>query len=219
MEFDVERILLSLALFGTEWVLWLLIVLSVIALAVVLNRSYYFLRANSAPPTFLDELQALMAAGDEEHLHNYLSKTRGVEAKVVMEGIRAFPVSGPESAAEAMQGSMMEQKLDLERYLVFLGTLGNNAPFIGLLGTVLGIIRAFYDLSLNPAQGSGAVMSGISEALVATALGLLVAIPSVITYNYFQQRIKKILSSCQISASALLAFYQGKNVGEQSNEV
>ena len=98
-----------------------------------------------------------------------------------------------------------------------LGTLGNNAPFIGLFGTVLGIIRAFADLAAHPAAVAGAstVMAGISEALVATAVGLFVAIPAVLAYNIFQRLLKRVVGRSQslgnaIAAGILVARANGK---------
>ena len=90
-----------------------------------------------------------------------------------------------------MLNVLIGQRQQLDRGLVVLGTLGNNAPFIGLFGTVLGIIQAFNDLSHNPEGGVPVVMTGISEALVATAVGLLVAIPAVIAFNGFQRLVKR----------------------------
>ncbi len=87
----------------------------------------------------------------------------------------------------------LDLKLTLEKRLGILATFGNNAPFIGLFGTVLGIIKAFHDLANTSDFGIKVVMSGISEALVATAMGLFVAIPSVIAYNYFVRKIKRLL--------------------------
>lgn len=84
-------------------------------------------------------------------------------------------------------------RLLLEKRLGILATFGNNAPFIGLFGTVLGVIDAFHTLGLGAGFGVEAVMGGISEALVATAAGLFVAIPSVIAYNYFVRRIRALL--------------------------
>ena len=86
-----------------------------------------------------------------------------------------------------------QQRMELG--LTFLGTVGANAPFVGLFGTVLGIIKAFRDLSLETESASAAVMAGISEALVATAVGLLVAIPAVVAYNYLRRQVKKTLIS------------------------
>lgn len=89
--------------------------------------------------------------------------------------------------------SIAQIKLVLEKRLGVLATFGNNAPFIGLFGTVLGVIDAFHSLASDNNLGVSTIMGGISEALVATAAGLFVAIPSVIAYNYFVRRIKMIL--------------------------
>jgi biopolymer transport protein ExbB len=85
----------------------------------------------------------------------------------------------------------------MERGLTVLATLGSNAPFIGLFGTVLGIISAFAALGGTTQGGANSVMSGISEALVATAIGLLVAIPAVVAYNVFSRRIRVLLQECE----------------------
>ncbi len=217
MEFSIEKVMLGLVLLGSSWVIWLLILLSVIGLGVFLNRIYYFSKAHATKATFLDDLRKKLSQSDAPEIEDFLVESAGIEPIVVWEGLRILPKGGPERAADAMHGRILKEKLSLERYLGYLGTLGNNAPFIGLLGTVLGIVRAFYDLSLNPTQGSAAVMAGISEALVATALGLFVAIPSVMAYNYFTQRIKRIVSSCQVAASTLLAFYD-ESTGESRPE-
>jgi biopolymer transport protein ExbB len=92
---------------------------------------------------------------------------------------------------EILAAAMARERPNYERFLSFLGTLGNNAPFVGLFGTVLGIIKAFHDLAANQASGGAStIMAGISEALVATAVGLMVAIPAVIAFNYFNRRIR-----------------------------
>jgi len=90
-----------------------------------------------------------------------------------------------------------------------LGTLGNNAPFIGLFGTVLGIIKAFADLSRNQGGGAATVMSGISAALVATAVGLMVAIPAVVAFNFFQTRVRRTLGRVDAVAHLILSATAG----------
>jgi biopolymer transport protein ExbB len=100
---------------------------------------------------------------------------------------------------------MAREHIRLERRLAFLGTLGNNAPFIGLFGTVLGIIRAFHDLSLDSQGSSSVVMAGISEALVATAVGLFVALPAVMFFNYYQRQVDRLLSITESLAQGILA--------------
>jgi biopolymer transport protein ExbB len=97
----------------------------------------------------------------------------------------------------------------MEKNLGVLGTLGNNAPFIGLFGTVLGIIRAFADLARNQSGGATVVMTGISEALVATAVGLMVAIPAVVAYNVFQGRVRRGLGRIDAVAHVVLGALGG----------
>ena len=97
------------------------------------------------------------------------------------------------------------ERQHLERRLLILGTLGNNAPFIGLFGTVLGVIKAFHDLAQSASAGPEVVMQGLSEALIATAVGLLVAIPSVIAYNYFQKRVNDLLGQTDALVHLLMA--------------
>src|SRR5213075_466177 len=105
---------------------------------------------------------------------------KGMEAAVVREAIDSV-AKGPDAVEEIIAAAVAREKPQYERFLSFLGTLGANAPFIGLFGTVLGIIKAFHDLGQTGAKGSAiqqTVMAGISEALVATAVGLAVAIPA-----------------------------------------
>jgi biopolymer transport protein ExbB len=99
----------------------------------------------------------------------------------------------------------------LAKRVVILGTLGNNAPFIGLLGTVLGVIRAFHDLGASAGQGPEVVMQGISEALVATAIGILVALPCVAFFNFLQNRIKDTLVDADRFGKQLIAVLESEN--------
>ena len=98
------------------------------------------------------------------------------------------------------------ERLRYERRLAFLGTLGNNAPVIGLFGTVLGIIRAFHDLAGSSLQGTQAVMSGIAEALVATGVGLLVALPAVAMYNTLIRRVEVATAGAEAASREVLAY-------------
>src|SRR5437016_7448089 len=157
---------------GAGWVLWLLVGLSVLSVTVMLERGLYFgqRRMSKRFPELLRLCQdgaldkaAQLAAGD------------AMEAEVVRVAARVAR-SGQEAVEKAVASTIDRRRLEYERWLFVLGTLGNNAPFIGLFGTVLGIIRAFADLASNT-RGAGAgnpsaVMAGISEALVATAVGL-----------------------------------------------
>jgi biopolymer transport protein ExbB len=102
----------------------------------------------------------------------------------------------------------------LEQNLVLLGTVGSNAPFVGLFGTVLGVIKAFHELSLQGAASGGAtVMRGISEALIATAVGILVAIPALVAYNYFKDHVKDALAESESLNHLALSYLQPPSAG------
>ena len=93
---------------------------------------------------------------------------------------------GTANVQERMESQLIKEKAALEANLVLLATVGSNAPFVGLFGTVLGVIKAFHELSLQGSRGGNMVMSGISQALIATAVGIMVAIPALVAYNYFR---------------------------------
>jgi biopolymer transport protein ExbB len=113
-------------------------------------------------------------------------------------------------------GAIAHGRQPFEKTLSFLGTLGNNAPFLGLFGTVIGIIKAFADLSVGTAKaaGAGAVMTGISEALVATAVGIFVAIPAVVAFNAFNRWLKTIVAGTTSCGHALVAHLKNERPAE-----
>jgi biopolymer transport protein ExbB len=154
----------------------------------MLERAAFFLARRSRDG---DTLARLLLEGDLAAAARAVEGRRGMEAEVVRAAV-AHAKMGADALREVVSATIERARVDYEQRLAFLGTLGNNAPFIGLFGTVLGIIRAFFDLSRNPgAAGAGTVMAGISEALVATAVGLFVALPAVIAYNLFQRGLRR----------------------------
>src|SRR5512147_2187153 len=112
---------------------------------------------------------------------------------------------GPDAVEEIAQASMIRERQRYERALSFLGTVGSNAPFVGLLGTVIGVILAFAELGRNPKGGLEVVGPGISEALVATAVGLLVAIPAVVLFNWFKALLKKRIADTDFLCRLVVA--------------
>jgi biopolymer transport protein ExbB len=169
---DVSGRFLALTLHGAGWVLWMLIALSIMSLAVMLERLWYFRAHRASRRELAAEIRTLLReSGDRDE---------------------AGPAAPIEMTA-AIEGAKTRERLRLERRLPFLATLGSNGPFVGLFGTVLGIIKAFHDLAATQGTagaGASTVMAGISEALVATAIGLLVAIPAVVAFNYFSRRVR-----------------------------
>jgi len=201
--------LLNLALIGGEPILYLMVLISFISIAVVLERLFVYARNRIDMAEFTRSLVEQMNAGDVAAALESARTCRAAEARVVAEGLMNFE-RGATVAGELMDSMVLRQQQRLDRRLSILGTIGSNAPFIGLLGTVLGIIKAFHDLSFNAAGGPSVVMAGIAEALVATAVGLLVAIPAVVFFNYFKSRQKQIMSNISQLQKTMLAFTENR---------
>ncbi len=190
---------------GGEWVLYLLVGLSILALAIVIERSiFYFLRTANLEDISLLLVEKLNGHHPEEALAELEGK-KGLIIDVAREGLKNFK-RGPKVISELMDITILAKEKELGRFLPVLGTTGNNAPFIGLLGTVLGIIKAFHDLAMRSDEGPAVVMAGISEALVATAVGLLVAIPAVVFFNILNTRKQKLLNDMEQVKKLLVAF-------------
>jgi biopolymer transport protein ExbB len=208
---------LSLKLLSTftsdaEWVLWLLAVLSVLSIAVMLERVLFFATNRLDNP---EEVLMKLATGDLDAVKAAVVGKKGMEAEVLRQGL-AWASRGPESVEEVINATMARERPKYDRFLSFLGTLGANTPFIGLFGTVLGIIKAFHDLGQMGSKGAAVqqtVMAGISQALVATAVGLAVAIPAVIGYNVLTRRVKTVSGRAQALGHALVGHLKADHSG------
>jgi biopolymer transport protein ExbB len=184
-------------------VLWVLVCLSVLSIAIMLERTVYFAR-NRLPDS--EGLALRLARGELEAVRVAIRGRTGMEAAILREGLASTP-QGADTVEQVIASTMARERPQYERFLSFLGTLGNNAPFIGLFGTVLGIIKAFNDLGAMGAKGAAiqqTVMAGISEALVATAVGLAVAIPAVVAFNIFNRQLKTLTSRANALGHALV---------------
>lgn len=198
----VQR-LTGLADFGANWVLWLLVALSVVAGAVVIERAVLLFSSRDDIARLRDELRHLLGRGQTDAAVKKLEESPSFEARVAVAGLTA---DGVGSADERMQGETELMKVSLEKNLALLGTLGNNAPFVGLLGTVIGIVRSFRELESSSGQVSAGLMAEVGEALVATAIGLLVALPAVAFFNFYQRVIRARVSRAGALAHEILAF-------------
>ncbi len=201
--------------FGASWVMWLMIVLSVISVAIMLERAWFFWSIRDDIGALVRSLRDHLRRGEREQARALLERSPSAEAAIVLAGL-AEADQGADSAEEAMASAAALERMKLERRLAYLGTLGNNAPFIGLFGTVIGIVQAFDELGKAAkvvpgatanaaAMAPQAVMSSIAEALVATAIGLLVAIPAVAAFNAFQRMTKATLANTEALSCVLLA--------------
>jgi biopolymer transport protein ExbB len=206
----LQRIMVG---FGASWVMWLMLGLSVISVAIILERAWFFWSLRDDLTVLQRDLRTALDTSNDAAIKR-MEASPSAEAAVVLAGL-AMSDRGPKAAEEAMAGAQALQRMKLERRLAYLGTLGNNAPFIGLFGTVIGVIGAFDALGKNAAvpaaQAAQAamapqtVMSSIAEALVATAVGLLVAIPAVASNNFFQRMIRSTLANTEALSRILLA--------------
>jgi biopolymer transport protein ExbB/TolQ len=195
---------------GAEWVMYALAALSVASVAVILERAIFFWRFGRSRA---DVLAALLASGRLDDALVAVEDREGLEAEVVRAALQAAP-DGPASVAELVASTIRRERPAYERGLGFLGTLGANAPFLGLFGTVVGIIKAFADLGVGAAKGAGttAVMAGLSEALVATAVGIFVAIPAVVAFNAYGRKLRAVTARAEALAHALAAHLQKDDV-------
>ena len=184
--------LLKVALLGSSWVMYLLLVLSVGSIATMIERWAFFRRRSDDIDELSDKLIDRLEHGDQAAAKRLLEQSRSIEAATLLPALRYLDAS-PDALEDVVQSQFLRERRDLERGMTYIGTLGNNAPFIGLFGTVIGVIIAFQKLGQSQASESmGAVMGGIAEALVATGVGLFVALPAVVAYNIVQKAIADI---------------------------
>lgn len=200
---DIEKVFVDFALLGADWVLWLLIVLSVVSIGVMIDRALWLRGRNSNTTKLVNDLRAAWRGGSLDDLTQRYRADQAIAVRVAMAGV-AERAHGAEAVAEAMHGERARWRKEAEANVVILGTLGNNTPFVGLFGTVLGIIGALDQLQQSVNATNQEVMGELSKALVATAVGLIVAIPAVVAYNYFNRRFKALLIGADEAAHAVL---------------
>jgi biopolymer transport protein ExbB/biopolymer transport protein TolQ len=206
----VER-LSRIVLLGSTWVLYLLFALSIISLAAALERWIFFARRSDDMEVLESHFADALESSDFERARGVLQASRSLEAGIVLTALR-WAHGGPRALADALDASLARTRRELDRSTTLLATLGNNAPFIGLLGTVIGIINAFHqlgDAGQNKAA-MGNVMSGIAEALIATGVGLFVALPAVVVYNVIQKRIAEVETGAQVLGKLAGAFVEAR---------
>jgi biopolymer transport protein ExbB len=205
---------------GSGWVLWLLAALSVVSTGVVVERWLFYRTRDANLEALARSLDARLVVGQFGAAIEDLARSASVAASIAATGLRLAHL-GPLAVEKAMDSATSLERARLEARLAYLGTLGNNAPFVGLFGTVIGVIQAFEALGAGSGVGAGAatqvasqaVMTAIAEALVATAVGILVALPAVAAHNYFQRRVAGLLSGSEVLSKLVLAYLSGPGDG------
>ena len=205
---DLSRAFVEFAQLGANWVLWLLIVLSIISVGVMIDRALWLRNRDTDTERFTRELRGAFERDEIDRLEAKYATDPAVPIQVGLRGL-SVRAQGPDATAEAMHSERARWRRAADRNLIVLGTLGNNVPFVGLFGTVLGVINAFQHLAVKSADAEKETLSTIAEALSATAIGLLVAIPAVIAFNFFSRRVRVIMGGADEVAHAVLSLVHG----------
>lgn len=200
------QILKTFAMSGGDWVIHLLIACSVLALAVILDRTIAIAKHRRYQAKALKAFDPLFNSSKLGELLNSLKPDSMLYR--TLNDLLQHSFEGFYSLDQRLATRLGLERRNLEKRILILATLGNNAPFIGLLGTVLGVIRAFHDLGMSDGQGAEVVMVGISEALIATAVGILVALPCVAFYNFLQKRIDDLLHDVELFGKTTIGLIQ-----------
>ncbi|MBL7715151.1 MAG: MotA/TolQ/ExbB proton channel family protein [Bdellovibrionales bacterium] len=212
----LSNVFMGLSLLGAEWVLYLLVILSMVSVGLIIERVLFYRSVTQEIADFRKKVRAAVGSQDwtaalkaaEARIKNQeLIGAHDLETGLVtalLDAQKSGKTAGVEVLNEIAQDQVVRAKISWEKNLSVLATIGSNSPFVGLFGTVLGIIKAFHDLSKQQAQGVQTVTAGISEALVATAVGILVAIPAVVAFNFFQRRVKAALGEAEAMKSFIV---------------
>ncbi len=201
MSFDLS----SVARIGATWVLYILSFLSFVSIAVMLDRWIYFRKRRTNFADLTTKLAELLHNKQIPEAEDLLQKNPSDAARIARGALARYG-DGGEAVEQILAKEIRLQRGRFERGLLFLGTLGNNAPFIGLFGTVLGVVDAFR--GLGQTQSAGAmqnVMAAIAQALTATAIGILVALPAVVAYNVFQKKSQDVEEDAAALGNVILA--------------
>ena len=209
----ITEMFLKFALLGAEWVMYVLIACSIVTIGIIIERVLFLRSVKCNFPQFIQAFTTRLSSADPlEKTAQWAGKQKSIEARVAAVGLGQASQHNMRSMEESMQATMISLKIKLERGLTILATLGNNTPFLGLFGTILGVIQAFQDLKNAQNMGPEVVMGSISEALVATAIGLLVAIPAVIAFNLIGRSVKTQMANADTTARILMThFAKSKN--------
>ncbi len=191
-----------IAAMRTSPVMLVILGCSILTLGFALERIIYFKKRSGNPEAIMNAALNKLRSGSQKEVEWALNKAAHPVGPVASEVLASAHLPS-EVTEERIEMALSEQRLLLERNLGFLGTMGNTAPLIGLLGTVWGIMRAFHDMAATGSAGPSVVAAGVAEALFTTAAGLLVAVPAVILYNYFLRKTSVMLTQAENHARRL----------------
>ncbi|MBS1964034.1 MAG: MotA/TolQ/ExbB proton channel family protein [Bdellovibrionales bacterium] len=204
------EMLFKIADASAHGILYFMGLLSLISVTIMVER-YLFLKQIGAKSTGMtDQFRKLIAGSNLAQVESLAKDENSIEGKALGFGMTYVKNHGSAGLDEFFNSFKSTEKPSLERNLNILGTIASNAPYIGLLGTVMGIMKAFNDLAVAPGQGNEVVMAGIGHALVSTAIGLAVAIPAVVAFNLFQKKVGLVLENIDAARDLCLAYTKSR---------
>jgi len=191
--------------------MYVLLFFSVLSIAVIIDKLVYFkIKSKVKREKFMKEVKSALEDANIAGAVSLCKRINTPFAKVVLAGLETFNPN-EKIISNAMERQIAIETTQLEKHTGIAGTIGSTAVYVGLLGTVFGIMRAFHDISTAGAGGINVVINGISEALGCTAAGLCVAVPAVIAYNYFVKRIDHFITDMELCASEIMDVIVGEN--------
>ncbi|HSU42060.1 MAG TPA: MotA/TolQ/ExbB proton channel family protein, partial [Polyangiaceae bacterium] len=182
------------------------------------ERWLFYFKHNQNADELEEQLMQLLEAGDREGAEALLDKmkARSFEAETIRPALKYLD-AGPEAFTDCVDAEFVKVRQDCERGMNLLATLGNNAPFIGLMGTVIGVIISFQKLGQSQGANSmSSVMGGIAEALVSTGVGLFLALPAVVAYNILSKKVETIDGNVQSITKHITAFIKAQRSTERT---
>ena len=208
----INEKIFSIAHYADQVILIFLLVLSVISIGLILERYFTLKKLSAESARVRNRLKLALQSNSVEDVEDIAKDPTSIEGRAAGYALKHMKDAGNKGLEEIFNTFALLERPEIEKYLGFLATIASNAPYVGLLGTVLGIMKAFNDLAMAPEAGQQTVMAGISSALIATAAGLFVAIPAVIAYNHFNKQVRGIFQSIESVKELTLAYAKKKGL-------
>jgi biopolymer transport protein ExbB len=191
-------------------ILYFMGLVSVISISIMIERFFSLRKVSKQSREIARDFRSVLATQELTQIEELSKKNASLEGRALGYGLSFAEKNGTEGLDEIFNSFKTVERPSLEKNLNLLGTIASNAPYVGLLGTVMGIMKAFNDLALAPGQGNEVVMAGIGHALVSTAIGLGVAIPAVIAFNFYNKKVGLVLDNIDAARDLCLAYTKSR---------
>lgn len=206
------EVLFKIAEASAHGILYFMGALSIISVSIMVERFFSLKKVSASSTTMAREFRKLIGNQDLNQIEALSKNMTSLEGQALGYGLQYVKANGADGLDELFNSFKTVERPLLEQNLNILGTIASNAPYVGLLGTVMGIMKAFNDLAVAPGQGNEVVMAGIGHALVSTAIGLAVAIPAVVAFNLLQKKVGLILNNIDAAKDLCLAYTKSRKV-------